>query len=147
MLSGLGFGIILITNQSVIGRGMISEQQLSAVHDRLMAMLGEHDVHLDDIYYCPHRSEDGCRCRKPMPGLLEQATSEHPVDLSQSFVIGDKICDIQLGAVVGSTSILVLTGHGRDHEARCQGVADYVSVDLLAAAKIVGDLVGRQVAK
>jgi D-glycero-D-manno-heptose 1,7-bisphosphate phosphatase len=147
MLSGLGLGIILITNQSVIGRGMIDGQQLGAIHDRLMLMLGEHDVRLDGIYHCPHLSEDACRCRKPMPGLLEQAALEHPVDLSQSFVIGDKICDIQLGAVVGATSILVLTGHGKDHEALCHKVADHVSVDLLAAATIVGGLVGRQAAK
>ena len=80
MLSALGLGIILITNQSVIGRGMIDEQQLGAIHDKLRSMLGEHEVHLDDIYYCPHLSEDACRCRKPMPGLLEQAASDHSID-------------------------------------------------------------------
>lgn len=124
-LNQAGWPIVIITNQSMVARGMASERDLALVHDRLRAMLASHGIHLDGIYYCPHHPEIGeapyrrvCDCRKPLPGLLRQAARELNLDLAASAMIGDSLRDLEAGAAAGcGTLILVRTGHGTDEEA------------------------------
>jgi D-glycero-D-manno-heptose 1,7-bisphosphate phosphatase len=107
-----GMKAILITNQSGIGRGYFEEAMVHKVHDALQAELARHGARLDAIYFCPHHPEAGCDCRKPQPGMLRQAEKELDIDLTSSYVVGDKYIDIEAAYSVGAKSILVLTGYG-----------------------------------
>lgn len=104
--------VIVVTNQSGIGRGYFSAAAVAAVHQRMYADLAAAGAHVDGVYLCPHRPDEGCACRKPAPGLLKQAARELALDLAQSVVIGDKYTDLAAGHVVGCRTVLVLTGHG-----------------------------------
>lgn len=117
--------VVIISNQSMIARGLASERQLGLVHERLTAALAAEGAHLDGIYYCPHHPDIGeppyrasCDCRKPLPGLLYQAAHDLDLDLEQSTMIGDSLRDLEAGAAAGCrTLILVRTGHGTAQEA------------------------------
>lgn len=111
---------ILVTNQSGVARGLFGEDAVLRVHDRLEMELARGGARLDGIYYCPHHPTIGqppyrqaCECRKPRPGMLGRAASEHDIDLSQSFVVGDKYSDVQLAHEAGARAVLVRTGYGR----------------------------------
>ena len=136
-LRSAGCRLVVVTNQSAIGRGYFDEERLVAIHDRLRALLAEHDVTLDAIYHCPHRPDDGCGCRKPGPLLVERAAADLGFDPARSFVVGDKPCDIDLGRGVGATTILVRTGYGAAHEAAGDATPDFVVDDLPAAARVI----------
>ena len=112
LLSEIGFGLIIATNQSGVGRGYFSEDRLAKIHEHLMNLLAKEEIYLDGIFYCPHTPQDGCNCRKPKPGLLLQAAQNFQFNPAQCFVVGDKPCDIHLGKAVGATTILVKTGYG-----------------------------------
>ena len=119
-LNDLGVITCLISNQSGVARGFLSEKDLEAVHKKLGDELERYGARLDAIYYCPHHSTAGrepynieCDCRKPKPGMLRQGEREFGLDLSRSFVVGDSIVDIQAGLAVGATTVLVLTGYGQ----------------------------------
>ncbi len=133
----MNLGTVLLTNQSGVGRGLFDEDNVHLIHTRLRELLLREGVQLDGIYYCPHRPEDECSCRKPRPGLINQAAEEFGFDLGCCFVIGDKACDIELGRGVGATTILVLTGYGAQFAADSTLEPDYVVEDLGAAARIV----------
>jgi len=109
-LKAEGARLIVVTNQSGIARGFLSVEDLKRVHAKLRQLLDNAGVALDAIYYCPHHPADGCRCRKPETGMIEQAVREHGVDLSQSYVIGDHARDMQLAKRIGAKSIFVTTG-------------------------------------
>jgi histidinol-phosphate phosphatase family protein len=113
-LNHAGVAAVLITNQSGVGRGLFTLDDLHAQHERLRALLRAEDAQLDGIYFCPHRPEENCRCRKPSPGLVESAARELDLDLARSFVIGDRADDVLLGERWTAGGILVLTGYGRD---------------------------------
>ena len=130
----LGLGLVLVTNQSAVGRGYFDMARLEEVHGRLRELLLAEGVELDGIYVCPHTPEDGCDCRKPLPGLLLRASQELGFDPARAFVIGDKPCDIELGRGLGATTILVRTGYGAEHEAARAVMPHYVADDLLQAA-------------
>lgn len=106
-LHALEYELMVITNQSGVGRGLISAAQLQAVHDRLSAMLAEAGAPLRQIYHCPHVPEANCDCRKPRPGLLERAAAEWYFEISRCVVIGDKMTDVELGRRVGATTVLI----------------------------------------
>ena len=109
------FAVIIITNQSVINRGIVSRTVLEReIHARMVKEITTHGGRIDAIFYCPHRPDEDCFCRKPRPGLLLQAAKEMNIDLSSSYVIGDALCDVEAGLAVGCTPFLVLTGRGRD---------------------------------
>lgn len=112
----LGFGLIVVTNQSGIGRGYFDENCLNAVHDRLRQLLLQEEIILDAIYVCPHRPEDDCACRKPRTGLVHRAMREFAFQPSDCVVIGDKASDLELGRTIGATTILVRTGYGAETE-------------------------------
>ena len=134
----IGFGLIIITNQSAIARGFFDEAQLTRIHQELCSLLQAESVELDGIYFCPHKPTDRCGCRKPEPGLINLASKELHIDVRNSVVIGDKACDIDLGRRVGATTILVRTGYGAQSESSV--AADYVVDDLLAAVGVLRKL-------
>ncbi|CAA6605034.1 D-glycero-beta-D-manno-heptose-1,7-bisphosphate 7-phosphatase [Rhodospirillaceae bacterium LM-1] len=132
-LQGLGLGLAVVTNQSGIARGYFSRETLKTIHQRLQDMLASEGIRLDGLYFCPHGPDEDCQCRKPLPGMAFQAAKDLNFDLREAFVIGDKAADVDLGKAVGAASILVRTGYGRQHEAKCR--PDHVADDLLAAAQ------------
>ena len=135
-MRSLGLSVVLATNQSGIARGLLDEQKLDEIHERLRALLGDADAALDAIYYCPHMPGQDCACRKPQPGMIELAARDLGFDPSDSFVVGDKACDIELGGRLGATTVLVCTGYGR--ETLSAGVkADYTVQDLVEAAAVI----------
>ena len=109
-LNKAGFLTIVISNQSGVARGLLTEETLDAMHRKLCADIQAAGGKITDVYYCPHLPDTGCPCRKPSPGMVEQAAEDYDVDLSRSFLIGDKIDDITCGASAGCKTILVLTG-------------------------------------
>ena len=111
-----GARLIVVTNQSGIARGLLSYDDLTAVHAKLNALLDPAGVSLEAIYFCPHHPNDGCDCRKPNRGMIDQAVRERGVDLARSYLIGDHMRDIELAKRIGARSILVTTGVVRPRE-------------------------------
>lgn len=136
-LRELGYRIVVITNQSGLGRGYFDLATLSAIHERLAELLAAQGASVDAIYHCPHLPTDGCACRKPGTALVEQAARDLGFDPGAAYIIGDKPCDIDLGHAIGASTILVRTGYGRDHEAHTD--AHHVVDDLLEAARMIGN--------
>lgn len=134
-LQDAGFGIAVLTNQSGIARGYFDMGRLEQIHDRLRALLASDGVTVDGIYLCPHGPDDDCACRKPLPGMVEQAVAEHGFDPAQAFMIGDKEVDVELGLAVGAGTFLVRTGHGLKYVEGTK--ADHVVDDLATAAEMI----------
>lgn len=111
--------IIVITNQAVINRGIIPVEVVEDIHSRMLHAVQAAGGRIDRIFYCPHRPDEGCACRKPQPGLLFQAAREMGIDLSQSYLIGDAYSDMVAGRLAGCHRYLVLTGRGRQELIRC----------------------------
>ena len=107
MLKEKGFLVIVITNQSAINRGLITIETLNEIHNYLQVNLRKDDTICDAIYYCPHKPEENCKCRKPKPGLLLRAAEEHSIDMKNSFLIGDSITDIEAADMAGCKGILL----------------------------------------
>jgi len=106
-LKKAGAKLVVVTNQSGVGRGLMTLKDLEAVHARLQGLLEQEDAALDAIYFCPHHPDDGCHCRKPNVGMVERAVSELQLDLQRSYLIGDHARDIQLAHRVGARAILL----------------------------------------
>jgi D-glycero-D-manno-heptose 1,7-bisphosphate phosphatase len=105
--------VIVVTNQSGVARDIFPESLVHQVHKKMIAELSAGGARVDAIYFCPHKTEDACECRKPSPGLLERAAREHALDLAASWVVGDRYADLEMGHAAGSRGILVMTGYGR----------------------------------
>ena len=112
-LAAVGLGLVVVTNQSGIGRGYFTESKLEQINQRMADLLSEHGIILDGIYHCPHTPQDDCQCRKPRTGLLDMAAKENYFDPANCFVVGDKGSDIELGKRARATTILVTTGYGQ----------------------------------
>jgi D-glycero-D-manno-heptose 1,7-bisphosphate phosphatase len=112
-LNKAGLPVIVVTNQSGISRRIFPESLVAQVHARISHELSAGGARVDAYYYCSHTKQDDCACRKPLPGLLEQAAREHGLRLDRSFVVGDRYADIELAHGVGGRGVLVLTGYGR----------------------------------
>jgi D-glycero-D-manno-heptose 1,7-bisphosphate phosphatase len=134
-LKSKGYKLIIITNQSGIGRGLITMEQYRAVEARVLHELGS-DL-IDATYFCPDVPGQRSTCRKPAPGMILQASREQQIDLSSSFFIGDEEIDAECGRNAGVRTIRVQTGFQPD---TTDTVADWVAPDLAAAAKIIVDL-------
>src|SRR5215213_8542916 len=134
LLKENGFLVVLVTNQSGIGRGIYSEDQMHAVHAQIQADLTEK---LDAIYFCPHLPGGSCTCRKPRLGMIESALADLPIDLENSWMIGDKNLDVELGLNAGIKPIMVMTGYGEKHLPRVERPNLAVAENLLEAVKIV----------
>jgi D-glycero-D-manno-heptose 1,7-bisphosphate phosphatase len=131
-LKSNGFKLIIITNQSGIGRGFFTIEQYRAVEAEVLRQLG--DGLIDATYFCPDVPGQYSSCRKPAPGMILQAAQEHGIDLSRSFFIGDKEIDAECGRNAGVRTIRVQTGLQRDMTG---SVADWVASDFADAAKII----------
>ena len=110
-----GFVMFFISNQSGIGRGLITEEQSNAVHRRTLDVLADEGIPFMGSYICPHAPWDPCECRKPSPYLLRRAEAEHGVDFSRSFMIGDKKTDVDVGKAVGCHTVLYATSATKDN--------------------------------
>lgn len=135
MARAAGYLAVVLTNQSGVGRGYFSMEDVEAVHRRIEEMLAAEGARLDGIYICPHAPEEDCGCRKPRTGLVERAARELDIDLARSWMIGDKAADIELAANAGMKSVLVMTGYG---EASASGVSATLSArNVLSAVEKV----------
>ena len=105
--------VIVVTNQGGIARNIFPEELVRQVNAKMIAELGDAGAYIDAIYYCPHKSEDDCDCRKPNPGMMERASREHHLDLAASWVVGDRYADLEMAHTAGGRGILVMTGYGR----------------------------------
>jgi D-glycero-D-manno-heptose 1,7-bisphosphate phosphatase len=141
-LRDAGFALVVVTNQAGVARGYFDEDFVRRAHEHLAALLARAGIVLDGYYYCPHHPEGTvdryrrvCRCRKPAPGMVEDATRDLDLDVARSFVIGDKWLDVELAQNAGARGVLVRTGYGADVEAEApQGVQPFAVVDTLAGA-------------
>jgi histidinol-phosphate phosphatase family protein len=111
-LKAAGFRIFIVTNQSGIGRGLISEAQYRAVQGELLSQIGKGLI--DASYFCPDAPETASRRRKPQPGMLIEAAAQWDIDLASSYTVGDKAADVECGKRAGTKTVLVLTGYGRE---------------------------------
>jgi D-glycero-D-manno-heptose 1,7-bisphosphate phosphatase len=142
-----GFKAILITNQAGVERGYFPESMVHEVHGVLDSELDRWSAHLDAIYFCPHRPETQCDCRKPKPGMLLRASRELNIDLAESYMIGDRYVDIEAAHSAGAKSILLRSGDGLK-EMEKFGLSSayqphFVADNLLHAVEsILGGLVG-----
>jgi D-glycero-D-manno-heptose 1,7-bisphosphate phosphatase len=119
LLNRAGYATVVVTNQGAIGRGIIDEQFLAKVHAEIDTRLARGAARIDRYYHCPHHPEatlpgyrKACRCRKPGPGMIEQACREMALDPSRSIMVGDRWLDVECGRAAGTRSVLVRTGHG-----------------------------------
>ena len=111
-LNHAGWHVAIASNQSGLGRGLFDVAALNAIHAKMHKMLGAVGGRIDAVFYCPHSPDEGCQCRKPLPGLFEQIGERFGVDLKTVPVVGDTLRDVQAGALVGCPPHLVLTGKG-----------------------------------
>jgi D-glycero-D-manno-heptose 1,7-bisphosphate phosphatase len=139
LLSLSGYRIIVVTNQSVINRELVTEKELAKIHDRMTAAVEDHGGRIDSVYYCPHVPEESCRCRKPEPGLIRRAQEDFGLDLRHTTMVGDSLKDMGCARRAGcGTVILVRTGHGRETERlfrKGDARPDHVADDLMGAAR------------
>jgi D-glycero-D-manno-heptose 1,7-bisphosphate phosphatase len=139
ILTRKGYTLILITNQSIIGRNWVAPQVLDDMHLKLKAAVASHGGKITDMFVCPHTPDQGCSCRKPKPGLIEQARQKYAIDLSDAVMVGDSAKDILCAKAAGcGKTILVQTGNGiraREALALENIFPTAVAADLLEAAR------------
>jgi len=133
-LSRSEYALVLVTNQSAIGRGIISLEQAVEINARVIAEIEAQGGRIKASYLCPHRPEERCDCRKPVPGMLLRAAEELGLDLERSYAIGDAVSDIEAARAAGVRGILVLTGRGSEQKALLGGDMDCLVMDDLRAA-------------
>jgi D-glycero-D-manno-heptose 1,7-bisphosphate phosphatase len=138
-LSEAGLAVVVVTNQSGVGRGYFPETLVQTVHDMMTEQLASQDARVDAIYYCPHVKADNCDCRKPNIGMLKLAAQEHALDLQRSFVVGDRYSDLKLAHNAGAKSVLVRSGYGAGelewHAAKWEIQPDHVAETLTEATE------------
>ena len=135
--SEVGYKVVIITNQSGLGRGYFTKSELDLVNARLRDELQKHGADYDALYYCPHRPDENCNCRKPRPGLVLRAASELDLNLRTSLTIGDREIDIEAGRAAGTRTILL--GDGDSHKTKRSGETgpDFVAKNLVLAAGLI----------
>ncbi len=111
-LQDKGYALVVVTNQSAVGRGIITEAELDGIHARMERKLAESDVRLAGVYFCPHLPGDGCRCRKPRTGMIDDAAYDLNIDTSSSYMIGDSASDAEAGLSAGLGVIKINTDGG-----------------------------------
>lgn len=129
LLQRRGFALVLVSNQSGIGRGLIHPADLDKVHRRLEECLQAYGVRLDGVYYCPHTPWEGCGCRKPQPGLLVQAAQQMDIDLGSSFLVGNADSDVAAGKAAGCRTVLLTVCPDLHHPYTGTPPADCVASD------------------
>jgi D-glycero-D-manno-heptose 1,7-bisphosphate phosphatase len=145
-LRAAGFLVIVVSNQSGVARGYFNERVVNQLHRHIQTELSRYGTSIDAFYFCTHHPEKGvgeyriaCDCRKGAPGMLLQAASEHNIDLSESFMVGDKLADIEAGERAGCRSFLVLTGYGASTAVQPGSALIEKFQDLCAVAEVILD--------
>lgn len=143
-LKNSGYLVIVVSNQSGIARGYFDESAVDVLHQHIQTALNHFGTSIDAFYYCPHHPVQGkgeyklqCNCRKGAPGMLLQAAEEYDINLQQSYMIGDKLADIEAGERAGCKSLLVLTGYGDQTAARPEAATVRKFKDLIEAADYI----------
>ncbi|HUX09204.1 MAG TPA: HAD family hydrolase [Terriglobia bacterium] len=145
-LKSTGLPVIVVTNQSGVGRGYFTEELVNQVHHKLQNELAAEDTKLDAFFYCPHHPtavveayRRECRCRKPSTGMADEAAERFGLDLSASYVVGDTYRDMQMGFGIGARTVLLMTGYGRGeyeyHRDRWSRMPDLIAENLLEATE------------
>ena len=134
-LSKAGYTLAVASNQSGLARGLFGRDALEAMHDKLHRLVGDAGGRIDRIVVCPHGPDDGCDCRKPKPGLLEQLGQHYEQDLDGVIVVGDSLRDLEAAAAINAQPVLVRTGNGSETELKLSGQLEDIDVfDSLADA-------------
>ncbi len=134
LLKRNGFTIIVITNQSGINRKIFTESDMRAVHAEIQKQLGNL---IDAFYFCPHLPDENCACRKPRTQMIERARADFSIDLEKSWMIGDKLLDIETGFNAGTKTALVLTGYGKTQIGNLERKPDLIAENLLEAVNLI----------
>lgn len=128
--------VVIVTNQSGVGRGIYTESAMHEIHGKIQTDLTEK---IDAFYFCPHLPTDGCACRKPNLGMIEAAQRDFTIDLESSWIIGDKAMDVETGFNAGIKTALVLTGYGRKDIEKLTRKPDIVAETLLEVVRKIID--------
>lgn len=143
-LKSAGYLVIVVTNQSGVARGYYSLADVERLHTHMQQALAEQGAQVDAFYVCPHHPMEGrgefkrdCECRKGAPGMLLQAAREHDIDLKRSYIVGDKLADVEAGERAGCTPLLVLTGYGSSEAAKLDQGRARLCADLYAASEAI----------
>src|SRR5579859_5542153 len=156
-LNRAGVPVIVLTNQSGVGRGYFSEELVHRVHQKIALELAASEAHLDPFYYCPHHPDSDqaaykkkCQCRKPLAGMVDEAAKKFHIDVKSSYVVGDSTRDMEMGINAGARTVLVMTGYGRGNYENLRGdwprQPDLIAENLLEAVeKILGELARRAI--
>jgi len=141
-LKTAGYKIIIISNQSGVARGLLTEDMLQTIDKIIHKKILHGGGHVDASYYCVHHPEHGvypyqqaCDCRKPEPGLIKKGAREQNVDLDRSFMVGDHPFDIEAGKKTGVKTVFLLTGHGRKEQAALKSAPDHIAATIVEAAQ------------
>src|SRR3989344_4804123 len=130
------FRLFIVTNQIGISQGRLTIKQFHDINDYIIRKLEREGIRIEKTFFCPHGPNDNCSCRKPKPGMLEEAKKMYGLNLKEAWMIGDRQTDIQLGKIVGCKTILVLTGKCSLQKAKAEK-PDFIGKDLLDAVKYI----------
>ena len=134
-LKRAGWTMVVVSNQSCIGKGIIGPERIEAINQRMLRELARAGAEPDGVYICPHAPDEDCDCRKPRPGLIRRAAREMGLELEEAWLIGDAERDIEAAQAAGLRTILVRTGKGREVEAGGRVRPDLILDDLAAAVE------------
>ena len=122
-VTSINFDLIIVTNQSGIGRGMYSEEEFNILNSWMLAEFKKQSVDILDVFYCPHHPDKGCECRKPAPGMFLNAIEKYNIDIDKSWMIGDKESDITASSLAGIENNIIVSNKDIDssakHTAKC----------------------------
>ena len=149
LINESGMRVVVISNQAGVARGFFTEDFVKITHEHLESVLRKKGAYIDNFYYCPHHPTEGiepyrqvCNCRKPASGMLLQAAQDFNIDLTRSYLVGDRFNDIEAGKKIGVRGILVKTGFGQSllqddgpDEATPENKPDFIAADILEAVK------------
>lgn len=131
-LASLDYTVFLVINENGLSQKRIVQEQYELINSHLLELLKPSGIKIEKIYYCPHAPAEGCSCRKPRPGMIKQAMEEYPLEITESWVIGDKLQHAGLGKAVGAQTILI------DRDGRYgEGTADHIVSRLKEAVEII----------
>lgn len=141
MLADKGFRLFVVSNQSGVGRGYYTLATANAINDHLEKLLSRHGVKIAEISICPHAPSTPCECRKPAPAMGLRLMAKHGIDPSRSYMVGDKLSDMEFGRNIGVRTVFVKTGHGRSQsEKHGEKLAPSIKAnDILRAAQRICD--------
>ncbi len=142
LLNKNGFKVVVVTNQAGVARGYFTEEVVRDINDYIRQLLSQEDAFIDKIYYCPHHPEGiipeyrrECNCRKPNPGMLRQSAEELNINLNKSFLIGDKMSDIEAGRGAGCKTILLLDNKLPGQQVKIPPASDHIATNLYEAVE------------